>query len=131
MEIRAKLFGHPVHQMLIVFPRGLLATAVIFDVIRLVGAGNGWELAAWYMIAAGVIGGLVAAVFGLLDWLQIPGGTRARSVGALHGIGNVVVVAIRGELVAQDGGLCASVGTRLRPLVRRRRAVTGDGLARR
>ncbi len=26
MESRAKLFGHPVHQMLIVFPLGLLAT---------------------------------------------------------------------------------------------------------
>ena len=25
MESRAKLFGHPVHQMLIVFPLGLLA----------------------------------------------------------------------------------------------------------
>jgi len=29
MESRAKLLGHPVHQMLIVFPLGLLATAVI------------------------------------------------------------------------------------------------------
>ena len=33
MEARAKLLGHPIHQMLIVFPLGLLATAVIFDVI--------------------------------------------------------------------------------------------------
>ena len=44
-----------------------------------------------WMIAAGVIGGLLAAVFGLLDWLGIPSGTRAKSVGLLHGTGNVVV----------------------------------------
>ena len=32
MESRAKVLGHPVHQMLIVFPLGLLATAVLFDI---------------------------------------------------------------------------------------------------
>ena len=36
MESRAKLFGHAVHPFLIVFPLGLLSTAVIFDVIYLV-----------------------------------------------------------------------------------------------
>ena len=35
MESRAKFLGHPIHQMLIVFPLGLLATAVIFDIIAL------------------------------------------------------------------------------------------------
>src|SRR5690606_32914188 len=66
MESRAKLLGHPIHQMLIVFPLGLLATAVIFDVIGLFRGGD-WGQMAYYMIAAGIIGGLVAAVFGLLD----------------------------------------------------------------
>ena len=32
MESRAKLFGHPIHPMLIVFPLGLLAMALIFDI---------------------------------------------------------------------------------------------------
>lgn len=94
MDARAKLLGHPIHQMLIVFPLGLLATAVIFDLIYLLGGASTWEIAAWYMIAAGVIGGLLAAVFGLIDWLAIPGGTRAKRIGAVHGIGNVVVVAL-------------------------------------
>ena len=89
-----KLLGHPIHQMLIVFPLGLLATAVIFDLIYLLGGAATWETASWYMIAAGVIGGLCAAVFGLIDWLGIEGGTRARRVGALHGLGNVVVVVL-------------------------------------
>jgi uncharacterized membrane protein len=92
MDSRAKLFGHPIHQMLIVFPFGLLAMAVIFDVLAL-ALGNGyWSEIAFWMIAAGVVTGLLAAPFGAIDWWAIPSGTRAKRVGALHGIGNVVVV---------------------------------------
>lgn len=92
MEAKAKLFGHPIHQALIVFPLGVLATAVIFDVIHLVTGSALWAEVSFWMICAGVIAGLVAAPFGLVDWLGIPGGTRAKRVGALHGIGNVIVV---------------------------------------
>jgi uncharacterized membrane protein len=94
MESKAKLFGHPIHPMLIVFPLGLLATSFFFDIIRAAGAGEGFSRAAFYMIAAGIIGGLVAAVFGLVDWLAVPPRSRAKRVGALHGILNVVVVGI-------------------------------------
>ena len=94
MESRAKLFGHPVHPMLIVFPLGLLITSLIFDVIRM-SSGNGtWSVAAFYMIGAGIVGGLLAAVFGLIDWLAIPRNTRAKTLGLWHGGGNVVVVAL-------------------------------------
>ena len=94
MESRAKLLGHPVHQMLIVFPLGLLAMAVIFDVFTLV-LGNGyWSEIAFWMMAAGIVTGLVAAPFGTIDWLAIPSGTRAKRVGAIHGLGNVVVLAL-------------------------------------
>jgi len=92
MESRAKLFGHSIHAMLIAFPIGLLVTAVIFDVLHLVTSGGPWSTISYYMIAAGVIGGLVAAVFGFIDYLAIPAGTRANGVGRTHGIGNVIVV---------------------------------------
>lgn len=92
MESRAKLLGHPVHQMLIVFPLGLLAMAVIFDVVALVQRQGYWSEIAYWMIAAGVITGLLAAPFGFIDWLAIPSGTRAKRIGAIHGAGNVAVV---------------------------------------
>src|SRR5690348_2372049 len=94
MESRAKAFGHAIHPMLIVFPLGLLATAVIFDVVYLITDRAGFAVASAYAIGAGVIGGLVAAVFGLVDWLAIPPGSRAKRIGALHGLGNVVVVVL-------------------------------------
>jgi uncharacterized membrane protein len=92
MESRAKLFGHPIHQMLIVFPLGLLATALVFDATNLMTANGYWSEIAFWMIGAGVVTGLLAAPFGFVDWLAIPSGTRAKRVGAIHGAGNVVVV---------------------------------------
>ena len=94
MESRVKLAGHPVNQMLIVFPLGLLATAVVFDVIFLVTDNPAWTMAAFYMIGAGVLVGLAAAVPGAVDWLAIPRRTRAKRIGLIHGVGNVIVVAL-------------------------------------
>ena len=94
MEARAKLFGHPIHQMLIVFPLGVLGMALFFDLIALATSRPALLQASFYMIAAGIIAGLLAAIFGLIDFLAIPGGTRAKRIGLLHGIGNVGVVAL-------------------------------------
>ena len=94
MEAKAKLLGHPIHQMVIVFPLGLFTTAVIFDIVHLLGGGLRWAEVAYWMIGAGVIGGLLSAPFGLIDWLGVPAGSRAKRIGAVHGIGNVVVVVL-------------------------------------
>jgi len=94
MESKAKLVGHPIHPMLVVFPLGLLATSLIFDIIRLASGSVSLGVVSFYMIAAGVIGGLLAAVFGLIDWLAIPRDTRAWRIGALHRMGKVVVVVL-------------------------------------
>jgi uncharacterized membrane protein len=92
MEARAKLMGHPVHQMLVVFPLGLLGTGVIFDVVHLVTGQATFAIVAYWMVLAGIVGGFIAAPFGLVDWLAVPANTRAKRVGAYHGLGNVVVL---------------------------------------
>ena len=91
MDSKAKLFGHPIHQMLVVFPLGLFVTAVVFDIVGLIRGDGYWSGMAFWMIAAGIVGGLLAAIFGLVDWLAIPTGTRAKFIGLLHGAGNVLV----------------------------------------
>lgn len=65
MESRVKLLGHPVHPMLIVFPLGLLATAAIIDVIYFVSGALLFAELSYYLIIAGLIGGVVAAPFGV------------------------------------------------------------------
>jgi len=94
MESRAKLFGHPIHPMLIPFPLGLLATSLVFDIIHRLTGNEPWAEVAFWMIVAGIIGGLAAAPFGWIDWFAIPDGTRAKSIGLWHGVGNVVVLAL-------------------------------------
>ena len=92
MESRAKLLGHPIHPMLIVLPLGLFIGAVVFDVIAVWRDAPTLGVVGFWNIAAGVVGGLLAAVFGFIDWLAIPAGTRAKKIGLLHGATNVVVV---------------------------------------
>jgi uncharacterized membrane protein len=92
MESRAKLLGHPIHPMLIVLPLGLFIMAVIFDALSLARDNVTFGVVAYWNIAAGIIGGLLAAVFGLIDWTAIPSGTRAKRIGLLHGGTNVLVV---------------------------------------
>jgi len=116
MESRAKFLGHPIHQMLIVFPLGLLAMAVIFDIIALAATNGYWSEIAYWMIAAGVISGLIAAPFGFVDWLAIPSATRAKRIGAVHGLGNVMVLLLfvaswylRGANVRSPGGMALTL----------------------
>jgi uncharacterized membrane protein len=94
MESKVKAFGHPIHPMLIVLPLGLLSAAVVFDIVYLITADYAFSAVAFWNIAAGAVGGLLAAIFGVLDWFHIPRATRAKRIGLLHGAGNVVVVAL-------------------------------------
>ena len=96
MESRSKIFGHPAHQILIVFPLGLLFTAVVFDGLHAAGKSEKQAEVADALIGAGLIGGAVAAPFGLWDWLAIPEGTRAKEIGRWHGLGNAVVLGLFG-----------------------------------
>lgn len=94
MEARAKLLGHSIHQMLIVLPLGLLVGAIVFDIVGIFTGGMQWPMVSYWLIALGVLGGLLAALFGFADWTKIPEGTRAKRVGSVHGLGNVVVVGL-------------------------------------
>lgn len=92
MKSKAKLFGHAIHPIMIVFPFGFLTGAVVFDLIYLFSGNLDMRTVAYWMLTAGIVGGLLAAPFGWIDWFAIPSETRAKSVGLLHGVGNMIVV---------------------------------------
>jgi uncharacterized membrane protein len=94
MESKFKVLGHGAHPILIVYPLGLLSTAVIFDIVYLVTSNTQFTVASYWMIIAGIIGGLVAAVPGFVDWLSIPKDTRAKKVGLFHAILNDIVLVL-------------------------------------
>ena len=64
MTAKARIFGLPVHQILIVFPLGLLATSFFFDLAYLAKGRAELAIVASWLIFAGVIGGGAASLFG-------------------------------------------------------------------
>ncbi|MCW5659578.1 MAG: DUF2231 domain-containing protein [Burkholderiaceae bacterium] len=110
MESRARFLGHSIHQSLVAFPVGLLATAVILDLIAIFGRYPTAVVAAYWMMACGIVGALVAAPFGLIDLLAIRKDTRAARIGRLHGGGNLIVLLlfIGSWLMRRDNDMQAS-----------------------
>lgn len=82
--------------MLIVFPLGLLVTSVVFDGLALFTRKSDHANTAHKLIGAGLIGGVLAAASGLVDYAAIPSGTRAKRIGFWHGSGNAVLLALFG-----------------------------------
>ena len=104
MEAKAKLFGHPIHQMLIVLPLGLLIAAWLADIAFFVtGRAVLAEVAYWNTVG-GIASGLFVAIFGFIDWLAIPMNTRAKRVGVWHASFNVLMLLIfTGSLLIRHG----------------------------
>lgn len=88
-------YGHPFHPILVTIPIGAWVAALVFDILsRTADDGAAFARGAYWLIAIGVVGAVAAAVFGLLDLLAVPSGTRARRVGLNHMVLNLVVVGL-------------------------------------
>lgn len=94
MQTRVRAFGHAVHPMLVVFPLGLFITGTIFDLIHLVSDNGTFAEVGFWMISAGIIGAVLAAITGAADLTKVPRDSRAKRVGALHGTLNAVVLVL-------------------------------------
>ena len=92
MESRLRVAGHPIHPVLMMFPLGLFAMAVIFDIANLSGAPAMLGAVAYWTVAAGLIGGVLAALAGTVDLMFIPNGTPAKRAGVMHGLINMGVL---------------------------------------
>jgi uncharacterized membrane protein len=73
-------------------PLGLFIGAVVFDAIYLWRGSSTIATVGYWNIAGGIVGGLLAALFGLIDWLAIPAGTRAKAIGLWHAGSNVLAI---------------------------------------
>jgi uncharacterized membrane protein len=94
MHTPASIKGHPLHPMLVALPIGLWTFSLIADLIYHWGFGGPtWGVVAYYTVAAGIVGALLAAVPGLIDLLSITD-PRARRTGIAHMVINLVVVGL-------------------------------------
>jgi uncharacterized membrane protein len=94
MHTPASFKGHPLHPMLIVFPIGLWGFSLVADLVYFWGWGSfTWSVVAYYTMAGGVVGALLAAVPGLVDLLSIRD-PKTRRIGLAHMTINLVVVGL-------------------------------------
>jgi uncharacterized membrane protein len=86
----AQIAGHPIHPMVIPFPIAFLVATLLCDVVFWQTADSRWAIAAMWLLGAGGATAMVAALFGLIDFLSEP---RIRQIDAAwhHMIGNVVL----------------------------------------
>lgn len=92
-ESTAAIGGHPLHPAVIPFPIAFLTGTLVTDIVYWLTAEAFWAEASFWLIVAGLVMGLLAAVLGLVDFLTIER-ARAYKVGWIHAIGNVVVMAL-------------------------------------
>ncbi len=86
-------YGHPFHPILVTLPIGAWVASVVFDVASKVDeSAPALVEGAYWLIGLGIVGAVVAALFGLLDLLAIPRGTRAQRLGLVHLTLNVVTL---------------------------------------
>jgi uncharacterized membrane protein len=94
MATPASFREHPIHPMLIVFPIALWIFSLVCDICYHAGSQNEfWKSAAFFSMAGGVIGAVLAAVPGFIDYLSITDRTT-KKVATTHMALNLVVVAL-------------------------------------
>lgn len=85
MRTKASLAGHPIHPMLVVIPLGALPTALVFDVLQVWIGPQDWRVAGFVASCVGVVGILLAAIPGLVDFrASVPKRGAVHAVARAH-----------------------------------------------
>jgi uncharacterized membrane protein len=92
MSSPASIARHPLHPILIPLPIGLWVFSVVADLVFLFGwGGTAWKEVAWYTMGGGIVGAVLAAVPGLIDFFSITD-RRAGRVALFHLVCNVTAL---------------------------------------
>src|SRR6266852_2058007 len=95
MKSKASFAGEPVHPMFVHYPIALWTTSVITDLIFYFHRNTSLILISKFLIAAGIIGAILAALPGLIDFLTITE-PAAKKTGTLHLVLNVSALLLIG-----------------------------------
>jgi uncharacterized membrane protein len=90
-----KIFGHPVHPLLVHFPTALLPMDFALSLIYTFNTETSFALAGFYCLVGGTVMGFVAVLTGLTDLLSIPKNNKAAwATGLYHGFLNGTVIIV-------------------------------------
>lgn len=93
VESTAAIAGHPLHHMLVVFPIAFLIGALATDITFVSTSNPFWAEASYWLLIAGIVMALLAAIPGLIDFVTIDR-VRTLWISWTHMIANLVVVAV-------------------------------------
>ena len=94
MTTRVTLAGHPLHPMLVTLPIGLWVFSLVCDLAFISSGDIRWDTTADFTLGGGIVGALLAAVPGLLDFLGLRD-PRERRVATIHLVLNLAIVAVQ------------------------------------
>jgi uncharacterized membrane protein len=92
MDSRLRIANQAIQPVLVMFPLGLFAMAVLFDLGDLLGGPEILGALAYWNIVAGLVGGVLAAMAAAVDLIFVPNGTSAKRIGVLQGLANMGVL---------------------------------------
>lgn len=91
--LKGRLFGHPIHPMLVHFPTALFSAGFLFDIGGLLLADSSLFSASLYSIILGLLAGLPAALAGFIDYVKLGGKPKVFRTASWHaGIQFVVLM---------------------------------------
>nr|WP_296071709.1 DUF2231 domain-containing protein [uncultured Actinoplanes sp.] len=96
MESRLKIAGQAVQPILVMFPLGLFAMAVIFDAANLLGGPSILGTLAFWNVVAGLVAGILATLAGAID-LAFVKRAETKRVGVLRvlfNMGSLILFAV-------------------------------------
>ena len=94
MSSPASFQGHPLHPVIIPLPIGLWIFSLISDLIFKFGYGGPvWNDVAFYSLAGGIVGALIAALPGLIDLVSLEN-PKTKSIAIWHMIINLFAAAL-------------------------------------
>src|SRR6476620_8556032 len=93
MRSKAHLKSHPIHPILVCFPIAFFIGSFVFDVLHLLNNNPSFQTMGYYLNIAGVIGGILAAIHGIIDFIYtVPPESSGKKRAAKHGLLNTTNV---------------------------------------
>lgn len=92
MHSKIKIFGYPLHPMLVGFPIAFYTACTLAYIVYYANGDVFWFKLAFVTNYAGIIMAALTALPGFMDWLNIPKEEKAKPVGLKHLIANLLAL---------------------------------------
>jgi uncharacterized membrane protein len=94
MKSKAAIGNHPIHPALVTIPIGAFVLAFIGDIATSEVKTQFWYSFALCCLGIGILGALLAAIFGFIDYFSVPMTPQVKKLATSHMVLNLTAVAL-------------------------------------